>query len=246
MKKLFIGLLALGSLSAYAANDCRKVIAEYKTKQLYESLSIDAIGSGTMYGGLAVGGIVESTGAFGTAAALGSTLSIASFFIPSAIYGGIEGTIAIINAPHTKALNLIDQAYQFKKSKNFKKVKLLKRIAKKLDMSNEDLAETIIRSNEDGSLCSENKTKKDIIESIKIGNIQVLDVDETSYSGNTLRWTCGAQPKYYQGQIYTASANKKSIAKKKALAECSEATGVECEWSIYCKNNESGTTSQRF
>lgn len=115
-----------------------------------------------------------------------------------------------------------------------------------MKVSSEDLAETIIRSNEDGSLCSENKTKKDVIESIKNGDIRFVNIDKASYSRDTPRWTCGAQTKYYEGQIYTASANKKSVAKEKAKAECSAEAGVECKWVIYCKNNEYKNISQRF
>ena len=241
-----IGLLAFGTITSYAAHDCRETFSKLKTKQLYESLSTNAISSGTIYGGLVLGGIVETTGAFGTAAALGSTLSIATAFVPATLYLGIEGGIALVNTPYKKAITLIDQSYNFKKSKNFKQTRLLKRIARKLDISPEDLAETIIKSNEDGRLCAENKTKNDILESINLGQLPVVDVDESSYSGEELLWTCGAQSKYYQGKIYTASANKKRIAKKNALAECSEATGEECKWTLFCENNEKEVVSQYF
>lgn len=111
MKKLLIELLALASVSSYASNDCRTVFPEYKTKQVYERLSVDVIASGTIFRGLAVGGVAEATGALGTAATLGSAVSIGSAFVPMALYFDVEGGIALVNAPHTKAINLINQSY---------------------------------------------------------------------------------------------------------------------------------------
>lgn len=245
MKKLLVGILAFTSISSFAANDCREVFSSYKAKHLHERISSDVLFGTTIYGGLAVGGIVEATGSFGTAAALGSTLSIGSAFVPALVYLGIEGGIALGNAPYTKAVNLINQSYKYRESKNYKS-NLLGRLARKLNLSKADLAETIIRANEDGTLCQDNMSKNDIMDSIRLGDIRTIDVDDESYSGSTKRWTCGAQTRYYQGDIYTASHNKKRLAKKKAKAVCSEQTGEKCKWIIYCENHDTGMISQRF
>jgi hypothetical protein len=240
----------VGSTLTYAVDDCRTTFQTYKKSSLAERITRsgkqDIAMGGVVYGGLALGGIIESTGALGTAATLGSAVSIGAAFVPLTVYLGIEGGIALVNSPHSKAIKLIDQSYTYRDSKHYKKTKLLKRMAKRLNTTTEDLAETIIRSNEDGTLCSQNKTKKDIIESIRLGEIHVIDVEESTYSGDTLRWTCGAQTKYYQGEIYSASANKKSVAKKKAKAMCAAETGAKCKWILYCENTESDTVSQRF
>lgn len=255
-KALSLSLLTLSLMSAtssYAAKDCRDVFYSYGNKQVYELLSKSSDNpEGIIFGsaiasGFAIGGILENTGALGTYATLGSTIPIASFFVPGLLYLGVEGGIALSNMPHTKAANLITQAYRYRYANNDKRTKLLKRLARRLDLSVADLAETIIQSNEDGTLCKKNETKKDILASIRNNEIPVIDVNEDTYSQYVPRWTCGAQRKYSRGGYYQANGETRSKAKKMAKLLCAEGEGVhKCKWVGHCENNHTGTYMQYF
>lgn len=256
MKSLAIGMLVSGLLStslSYADSDCREVFRSYGNKHVYQSLlgsesdSVGVIAISSVASGFAVGGILETTGALGTYATLGSTIPIASFFVPGLLYFGVEGGIALSNLPHTKAAKLITQAYRYKAVKNDKRTRLLKRLAKRLDLSIDDFAETIIRSNIDGTLCDKNETKKDILESIRNKEIPVIDVDEDTYSHSIPKWTCGAKLSWGSSGYYEANGSSRSKAKRKAKALCAEGQSVEkCKWVGYCINNHKKTTSQYF
>lgn len=240
MKKLLIGLLALGSFSAFSAGDCRDVFSSFKTRHLYDRvLSSDNDTQAIMtfaIGSMVVGGAVEAGGNFGTTAALGSTLGIASAFAPAIVLLGIEGGIAIANSPYTKAVNLIDQSYLYKQSKYARKTRLLKRTARRLSLSPEDLSATIIRSNEDGTLCENNLTKKDIVESVRKGIIKVIDVQESNYSGEELKWTCKATGKHKKTYGYYGTGSRISNAKREARDLCQKENNVKCIVKT-CTNN---------
>lgn len=68
-----------------------------------------------------------------------------------------------------------------------------------------------------------------------------------NYKGTKPKYTCGAQIKYYTGNIYEASADKKKDAKKASKSLCAKEENVEkCKWVIYCENNETGMVQQYF
>lgn len=186
MKKLLIGFLIAGSLSSFASNDCREVYASKIKKTLFQrAIDNDAhegILAGGTFGTAIIGGYLNSYAVIPGLISAGAATSIA--LAPVAIYLGIEGTILLRNLPYSKAVKLINQSYDYRDSSQNKKTRLLKRISKKLNVSPEDLAETLIRGNEDMSLCESNLTKRSIVSALKEGRIKIIDVDESSDSGS--------------------------------------------------------------
>lgn len=240
MKKILSVILCSISLtvSAYEPMNCKNKFENLKTRHLMVGDNSLMVGMGALSAGT-LGAVLANP--YGGAAAAGWQ----AFFAPMVLLAGIEGGIAIKNAPYTKAITLINQSYAFKNHYH-NKGKLLTRVARKLNLSTGDLAQTIIERNEDGSLCDNNRTKKDIMESIENGDLNVVDVDNASYGGRQLKWTCRAYPKVDSNRTYYrvdashyGEDNKKRIAKKNAKQVCSKKTGKSCK--IYtCVNNFTG------
>jgi hypothetical protein len=239
--KRFLSIILWGiclTVSANETNSCKNKFQSLKTKHLLAGKNGDVIGAATPVTGI-LGALLANP--YGGAAAAGWQ----AFFAPMVLLAGVEGGIAIKNAPITKAIKLIDQSYAFKKN-YYNKGRLLKRVARKLNMSPGDLAQTIIEANEDGSLCEDNRTKKDIMESIRIGDLNIVDVDEETYGGRELKWTCSAYPELDSREDYFrvdashyGEDNKKRVAKRNAMRVCSEKTGKSCD--LYtCVNNFTG------
>lgn len=263
MKKILVGLLALGAVTSAFANCLELYESKARKRHIVKKTLVR---SGQVVGGAA--GVVG----------LGSALFVSSGGNPYAYVFATAATGATVIAPLEASLqngNRIERLLGAIKASSLKPISthrffsaeelfyknddvkwLVNKISKKMKFYTiEDEMVQRIKSelpiiisdmNQSKELCPAQNGKNEALSfnralSSIVSKINQVFPNIDDHRSEDKSWTCTAQKDFYEGRIYSATANQKARAKKEARDLCELEENVrKCKKIISCENNLTG------